>query len=86
MAFTFNSTGAGAGERDSYQRVHVDDGSPAVGAMDHLVHQTVHLSLHCIIHCGIATEGTLYMCARHTITSRKVVESNNFITSFEAGL
>ena len=60
MAFTIPSTGAGAGEGDSYQRVHVDDGSQVVGAVDHLVHQTVHLPLHHIIHHGSATEGTVY--------------------------
>ena len=64
MAFTSHSTGAGAGEGDSYQRVHVDDGSPAVGAVDHLVHQTVRLPLHHISCHGSATEGALYMCAR----------------------
>ena len=38
--------GACAGERDSYQRVNVDDGAPAVGALDHLVHQTIHSPPH----------------------------------------
>lgn len=41
----FCLVGACIGERDTYQRVHVDDGSAAMGIMDHLVHQTVSLSL-----------------------------------------
>ena len=43
--------GAGVGEGDTYQRVNVDDGSTAVGTVDHLVHQTVCFSLHIYILC-----------------------------------
>ena len=49
--------GAGAGEGDSYQRVHVDDGPPVVGSVDHLVHQTVRLPLHFCIHYGTFAQG-----------------------------
>ena len=61
MALIFSSTGAGAGEGESYQRVHVHNGSPVVGAMDHLVHQTVSLPLRHIVHRGSATEGIVLL-------------------------
>ena len=46
-------TGAGVGEGDAYQGVHADDGSAAVGSLDHLVHQTVSLPLR--LHRGCYT-------------------------------
>ena len=48
-------TGAGVGEGDTYQGVYVDDGSTAVGTLDHLVHQTIHLSYHFFNFCGTST-------------------------------
>ena len=39
-------TGAGVGEGESYQGVHVDDGSATVGTLDQLVPQTAHLHAH----------------------------------------
>ena len=41
-----SATGAGVGEGESYQGVHVDDGSAAVGALDQLVPQTVPLPIY----------------------------------------
>ena len=43
---TYFLVGVGTGERDKNQRVNVDDGTEAVGAVDYLVHQTVHFSLY----------------------------------------
>ena len=42
--------GAGIGEGDTYQGVHVYDGSKAVGTVDYLVCQAVYLPLS--IQCG----------------------------------
>ena len=39
-------TGAGGGETESYQRIHVDDGSATVDTLDYLVSQTAHLHAH----------------------------------------
>ena len=54
-------TGAGVGEGDTYQGVYVDDGSTAVGTLDHLVHQTIHLSISLKYNCHFTSEGTMYM-------------------------
>ena len=59
-ACTLCPPGAGVGEGDAYQRVNVDDGSTAVGTVDHLVHQTVTPSLHLWSGYGPPAEGNLY--------------------------
>ena len=55
-----NCAGVGVGEGDSDSGVHVDDGTAAVGALDHLVHQTVCPSLRlCLLH-GSTTQGVCH--------------------------
>ena len=62
-----HSIGAGAGEGDSYSGVHVHDGPPVVGAMDHLVHQTVRLPLHLLPHSNNPAQGTYIHVYAHII-------------------
>ena len=59
-----SATGAGVGEGDSYQGVHVDDGSAAVGALDYLVPQTVYRVLYLWTLTIHPTEGILHLYTR----------------------
>ena len=57
VTIVYVTAGAGAGEGISNQRVNVDDGSEAVGALDQLVYQTIHFSLYFSLHCSTPSQG-----------------------------
>ena len=59
--------GAGIGKGDTYQRVHVYDGSKAVGTVDYLVFKAVYLplSIQCDHHTtpqGLCPHVPIYVC------------------------
>ena len=74
-------TGAGVGEGVSYQGVHVDDGSAAVGTLDHLVHQTVCFPFTLCIYRGNPTQGGMICSSPSSSPSSSLCQSSFSPTS-----